>query len=105
MFSTLDFSLRLHIASFAPELIEVFPDLKGIKSKIVCPFHENNIIYINKPCKTCCFVRRLSLKEMKRIQGDSYCEERALQRPRFFPPNLMSPALLPAPLVAPMTPV
>ena len=47
MIDALSFSIKLHIATFAPELIEVFKDLSDIRYKIVCPFHKQNIIYIN----------------------------------------------------------
>lgn len=69
MIDALSFSIKLHIATFAPELIEVFKDLRDIRYKIVCPFHKQNIIYINKPCPTCCFVRRLTKEERKEIFG------------------------------------
>ena len=67
MIDALNFSLRLHIATFAPELIDLYKDLRDIRYKIVCPFHNQRIIYINKPCATCCFVRRLTKKERKEI--------------------------------------
>jgi len=72
MIAILDFSLRLHIAGFAPELIFVFKDLLKIKNKIVCPFHSRSIIYINKPCKICGFVKRLSIKELQKFDNNFY---------------------------------
>ncbi len=72
MIALLDFSLRLHIASYAPELTLVFRDLFKVQHKIVCPFHKNSIIYINKPCKICGFVKRLSDNELKEYGNEFY---------------------------------
>ena len=71
MFLDLDFSLKILIATYAPELIQVCEELNAIKDRIVCPFHIDSIIYVNKPCKICCFVRRLKTKEIDKIKKSS----------------------------------
>lgn len=65
MFSTLVLAIRIKIATYAPELIFCCADLFRIRRRIVCPFHKSCIIYVNRPCPVCGFVKRLTQQKLK----------------------------------------
>ena len=66
MFSTFTLSIRIKIATYAPELICCFSDLYHIRNRIICPFHKR-VIYVNRPCSVCGFVKRLSQKKLQQL--------------------------------------
>lgn len=66
MFSSLTLSICIKIATYAPELIFCSSDLYHIKNRIICPFHKQ-VIYVNRPCPTCGFVKRLSQKKLQQL--------------------------------------
>ena len=67
MFSTLTLAIRIKIATYAPKLIFCCSDLYRVKNRIVCPFHKHCIIYVNCPCRTCGFVKRLSQQKLDKL--------------------------------------
>ena len=66
MFSNFTLSIRIKIATYAPELIFCMKDLFQIRRRIVCPFHKS-IIYVDQPCHICGFVKRLSTIKLQKL--------------------------------------
>lgn len=75
MFSSLTLAIRIKIATYAPELIFCCSDLFKIKNRIVCPFHRR-VIYVNRPCPTCGFVKRLNQQELQKLHDYYRCQKR-----------------------------
>ena len=75
MFSTLTLAIRIKIATYAPELIFCYSDLYQIKNRITCPFHKQ-VIYVNRPCPVCGFVKRLSQQKLKKLHDYYRCRKR-----------------------------
>ena len=75
MFSSFTLAIRIKIALYAPEYIFCCKDLFHIRRRLICPFHRR-VIYVNRPCPVCGFVKRLNQQELSKLHESYRCRKR-----------------------------